>query len=373
MESRKYFWVFDRAVFEQITLPEFTLLEGVLIVTALAALGLYLLLIVYLDARERLRARRGKQKAWLERWLAHAQLPPDEMEALERLAGEPTPIALYELLSNAARFETRVHEELEAGRPVSERLVDKLRDMLRFHSHNLRVPIVSTRQFLPGDAVRITVWQGGLPHHFYGKVTGCALRGFSVTLRPEAAKTVMAEGAPVELVYLRGLGLEYPFPGLSARAARGPGRLRFQHALMHAQHGARQARLPVLMEVAFRRRALTDDAVSDLDPDAVAGKKERGLLLDLSTGGFALGHRHEFREGTYIEFTLPLKRGGRRLGLTGRVQECRPFSGNQWLSRCQLRGLSSLERNLLTQVLRTEQRRRSEALAPIRRRRAKAG
>ena len=379
MEKHRYFWVFDRTAFDQIALPEFTLLEGVLIVTSLILLGLYLLLIVFLDRRQRLRRLRGKQMAWLERWLAEAALTPGEGEQLDRLAGEATDSARYALLSDPVRFETRVHETLAAGpRAGGGNLAEKLREKLAFHSHNLRVPVVSTRQFLPGDSLRLTLWQGGLPNHFYGRVVETGQEKFAVEIRPEAVKLVAAEGTAAEMAYLRGLGLEYPFGDLAAQPGSRPERLVLRHGLTRIPRGARRARLPLLMEVSFRRanpsvQSEGEDKVADLDPEAAPARKERGLLLDVSSGGFAMGHRGEAAEGDYFEFSLPLRRGRRPLQLTGRVQQCRPFSGDQWLSRCALRGLTALERNRLTQILRLEQRNRLKTLAPIRRQRAKTG
>ncbi len=378
MGRERYFWFFDRTIFDQIELPEFSLLEGVLIGASMVFFALYLLLIVLLDGWQKLRARRGKQMAWLENWLKEAQLSPTETEALDRLAGEASATARYKLLSDPVRFETRVHEETVAGAPPSGNFVERLRESLRFDSHNLQVPVVSTRQFLPADAIRLTLWQGGLPHHFYGKVVECGQEAFAVEVRPEAVQLVTAAGAAVDLVYLRGLGLEYPFVALAARPGRRPDRLVLQHALTRVQHGPRRARLPLLIEVTFQTLSPggeTDngDAVADLDPETAPAPKEKGLLLDLSSGGFALGHPAEILPGHYVRFRLPLRGGRRALELTGRVQDCRPFSGNQWLSRCALRGLNALERNRLAQVLRLEQRNRLKSLAPIRRRRAKTG
>jgi hypothetical protein len=53
----------------------------------------------------------------------------------------------------------------------------------------------------------------------------------------------------------------------------------------------------------------------------------------------------------------------------GRVLDCRPFAGTRWLVRCEQRGLTSTQRNTLSQALRLEQQRRLKAMQAERRKR----
>ncbi|MCZ6627610.1 MAG: PilZ domain-containing protein [SAR324 cluster bacterium] len=370
MSERRYFWVFDRTVFDQIKPPEFTLLEGVLIVLGLSALALYLLLVVYLDAKTKLHAKRAKQLAWLKRWLEHASLSQSELTTLDRLAGDETPQARHDLLANPVRFETRIHEELQEGRALSQSFAGKMRGKLGYTSENLRIPVVSTRQLQPADPIRLVLWKGGLPQHYYGQVLESGLSTFKIKVGPEAVKQLAAESAFVELFYIRGLGLEYQFSCRPKGTGAALDELVLHHALVQEGHGPRGVRLPVLVEVMFHARSLGQDAVYDLDPDTPPAFQEKGLLLDLSNGGFCMSHNQEIPQGHYIEFKLSLKKRRQVLQLTGRVQECRPFSGGQWLSRCELRGLDTAGRNFLRQVVRLEQQNRLKSHAPVRRRTA---
>ena len=373
MAEKRYYWVFDRNLFDQIKLPEFTLLEGALIVASLVALGLYVMVIVYLDAVGKRRVKRRKQLAWLGRWLEHARLNEQEEANLDLLVGSKAPIDRYQLLSSPIRFEPRLHEALAGGNLIDPAFAEKIRDKLRFTSQNLRVPVVSTRQFVPGDPIRISFSRGGMPHHYYGKVIAAGLRTFAVTVHPEAVKNLTAEGGEADLFYIRGQGLEYPFAHVMSRPGTQPDQLVLRHTLARGGQSPRMARLPVMVEVVFRTRSFAMDKTGEVQPDGAPSAPRRGLLLDLSTGGFCMAHRDEIPVGGYIDFRLPLKKGKGKLALTGKVRHCRPFSSDEWLSRCELRGLDKDQRGLLGQVVRLEHHNRLKVLAPIRRRAAKAG
>ncbi|MEE8395617.1 MAG: PilZ domain-containing protein [bacterium] len=385
METKRYFWVFDRTGFDQIRLPEFTLLEGVLIVASLASLALYLALVVILDRRSRKKRKKEKQLAWLERWMENARLSEGELAQLDRLAGEGTPAARLRLLGDPVSFETRIHHAVKGGWRGG--LVAKLRAKLRYGSDNLRAAVISTRQLLPEDAVRVALWRGGLPHHYYGKVVNTGPRHFTVALHSEAVKGALSERVPLELFFLRGQGLEYRFSCLPTGPAPGGGGLVLEHALTQLDQLPRNARLPLLLRVVFREHAFgggdgtapaADASAPAASVPAPAGElpaapKEKGLVLDLSEGGFSIAHGRQIPPGNFIEFDLPLKKGRLHPRLVGKVLDCRPFSGGQWLSRCELRGVSGKERDLLHQVVRLEQKNRMKALAPIRRHAEKAG
>lgn len=373
MNDKRHFWVFERNPFDVIKLPEFTLLEGALIVGSLITLGLYLMLIVYLDAREKRKARRAKQMAWLERWLEHLSLSSHELGFLDNLAGKSTPAARYDLLSSPTRLEFRLQEALSEGREIDPSFAEKLRVMLGYTSQNLRVPVVSTRQLVIGDPVRISFSAGGMPHHFYGRVTASGALTFAVEAHKDAAKSVAQAGGEADLFYIRALGLEYPFAHITVRPGSQPDQLVLRHMLARPQHAPRAARLPLMLEVGFRTRSLDANPADELDPDKAPSPTRKGLLLDISTGGFCLGHEGGLEVGQYVEFRLPLKRRRKPLTLTGRVKSARPFTGDQWLTRCELRGLDSSQRKLLGQILRGGLAKRLQTLAPIRGSAAKAG
>ena len=373
MEERRYFWVFERNPLDYLRLPEFTLLEGVLIVGSLVGLALYVMLIVYLDGLEKGKARRAKQMAWLERWLKHLQLNPQEEAALDLLAGGGAPKARYELLSSPIRLETRVHEAISAGQPIPPAFAENLRDKLGYTSQNLRVPVVSTRQLVTGDPVRISFSSGGMPHHYYGKVAAQGSLNFAVDVHADAVKSLAEAGGEADLFYIRALGLEYPFVHAAARPGKNPEQLVLRHMLAREHQAPRAARLPVMQEVAFRPHDIKSSPVDDLDPDKVRPAEGKGLLLDISTGGFCLGHVGELEVGLYIELRLPLKQGRQALTLIGRIKASRPFTRDQWLTRCEIRGMDAVQRKLLAQILRRGQNNRLRMLMPIRGNAAKAG
>lgn len=371
MEERRYFWHWEINPFDVINLPEFTLLEGVLIVSFLAVLGLYLMLIVLLESREKRKAKRVKQLAWLSRWLEHLKLDPGEEAELHRLAGSPEPLALQELLSSPAKLEFRLHEALSTNQSVSHRFAEKLRDKLGYTSRNLRIPVVSTRQLVAGDPVRISFATGGTPHHYYGKVLASGNATFAVEIHPDAVKILAEAGSEADIFYIRALGLEYPFTHVAARAGKNPDQMVLKHTL--ARTGPRAARLPLMLELRFRQTAVDASPVDDLDPDKAGSAERNGQLLDISTGGFCLGHKGELIPGDYIEIRLPLKRRGRELILTGRVVASRPFTSDQWLSRCELRGMDSAKRKLLGNLLKSGQASRLRMPGLMRGNKAKAG
>lgn len=368
MENERYIWVFDRALLEHFRLPDFTLLEGVLIILGLASLAAYLFLIVVLDRRARRKAREARQLDWVERWLENAQLTAGQMETLEWLAGDSGLRALHNLLGDPVRFERRIHEEVAAGHAAALLFTLTVRDKLRYGSDNLRVPLVSTRQLVPGDAIRLSLWSAGLPVHFYGRVIRNGMRDFTIEIRNQAVKSALADGGNADLFLLRGHGLEYWFSCGMAGQGSEPDQLMLTHSLAKNATTPRSARLPLISEITFRERSITRNVADELDPDMPASTPQKGLLLDLSEGGFSMAHDSRIQTGHYVEFTLPLRKGRRKPMLVGRVLECRAFSGNQWLSRCELRGLRTSIRNLLHQVVRLEQHNRMKARAHVKRR-----
>ena len=370
MESKQYFWVFDRTIFDQIRLPEFTLLQGVLIVLGLSALALYFALIVFIDLRTRLKERRIRGQAKLKGWLERAELSPEELEGLYRLAGEATSSAHYDLLSSPERFERRVHEEIVAGRGSGLQFTEKLRAGVGYHSGNLLIPVISTRQFRPEDSIRLNLHREGTPMQFYGTVREVGLTQFTVQVRKEAVKFAQETRNNVELFLLRGLGTECRFSCRPLHTA-GRGLLVLAHALMSHRESPRSARLPLTLKVTFREKGSPGDTVAELDPETAPSEPQPGWLQDLSEGGFSITHAQKIREGRYIEFVLSLRRKGRELALTGRVLQCRSLSDGEWLSRCELRGQSPAERDLLQQVVGLAQSNRLRGMAFVGRRKAK--
>jgi hypothetical protein len=311
--------------------------------------------------------------AWLERWLEHLELEPREESELHQLAGSPDPLALHGLLSSPAQLEVRLHEALSNKQSVSHHFTEKLRDKLGYTSRNLRIPVVSTRQLIAGDPVRISFSTGGIPHHYYGRVVASGNATFAVEIHPDALKILAEAGGEADVFYIRALGLEYPFTHVAARAGKKPDQMVLKHTLARTGQGPRAARLPLMLEVRFRQTAIDASPVDDLDPDKAGSAERNGQLLDISTGGFCLGHKGELIQGDYIEFRLPLKRRGRELILTGRVVASRPFTSDQWLSRCELRGMDSARRRLLGHLLRSGQANRLRVPGLMRGNKAKAG
>ncbi|MBI3993248.1 MAG: PilZ domain-containing protein [Candidatus Lambdaproteobacteria bacterium] len=367
MDQQRYFWVFDRTIFDQIRLPEVTWTEGALIAAALCGFAGYLFFIRYLDHRVQQRMRRERHAAHLERLLEKAALEQHEMDTLADLAGGRDFDHLYPFMTRPERFEAAVHDAIRRGHGGRLGFIDVLRGRLGFHSDNLRAPVVSTRQLEPGDSMRITIWEGGLPHHFYGTIRDVGLHTFTVTLREDALKAILRAPGDCELYHVRGLDVEYRFPCRFIRENPSAGALRIYHALVQEAHGARRTRLPLLRDIDYQLVQPHMDMVSDLDPELAPSPAMPALLFDLSEGGFAIVTDNPVPEGRLVRINLPLKKGRGRLTLSGRIKESRAFSGNQWFTRCETRGLSSSQRNYLQQILRMEHQRRQKTMAPVRR------
>ena len=372
METDRYRWVLDWELFRQIRLPDLSWLEIVMIAVGLGTLLLYLLTVIHLDLRSRRRKRRGKQLAQLQAWLEAARLAPAELETLDGLAGGSRPWERYQFLSDPVQFETRVHQAFAEGMGPELGFVSRLREELRYTTGNLRAAIVSTRQLRPGDSVRLSAWEAGLPQHSYGRVASVERERFVLEIGERGARAALSGRGEADLFLLRGHGYEYRFPCRPARPPLEPPLLALRHALIDLEHGPRGMRLPLLLDVTYRERALLTDAVAELDPANAPSPPEKGVLFDLSEGGMALVVPRPVSPGRYVLVGLPVRRGRRTLRLTGRVLGLSDFGSGHWLVRCELRGLTGEERDYLRQVLRMEQRRRLHQMALVRRRARKA-
>lgn len=378
MPDDRHFWVLDSRVLEYVKFSEFHWWELLLIAAGLSLLLGYALLALFLDRRERARERRGRHRARLEAWLERCALDREELAALAGLAGSARSQALYRLLADPVRFETAVHEAAAAGEHLG--FLDRVREVLGYASGNLHVPIVSTRQLVPGDHFRFSVWEEGRPQHHFGVVTAVSPAGVAVELTAAGFRSVQSRGAETDLFYLRGNDVEYRFP-LAIRSADGERhRLLLAHQLVRGGQRPRGTRLPMMRAIAFRVRRPVGELEAEIagvvgeeaaPAPARQGEERRGALLEMSEGGLSLVTQEPVAEGTYLDYEMPLPRG-RLLPLVARVLDCRPFAGNRWLVRCELRGLSPTQRNTLSQALRLELQRRLRAMQDERRKRRRA-
>jgi hypothetical protein len=376
MNGEHHFWVIDPRVVEYVKFAKFHIWELWAIAIVLGALGSYALLALVLDRQARIRRRRQRQLARLETWLSAFQLEPDEEEALWSLSGDGRPHSLYAVLSDPGRFERAVHEALSGGEPMP--FLERVRDELGYRSDNLSAPVVSTRQLMPGDHLRFTVWEEGRPQHHYGFITAVSPGGVAVELTEAGFRDVTTTKGMVELFYLRSNDLEVRLPFVLRSTDAERHRLLLAHQLVRGGQRPRSTRLPMLRAITFRLHAA--QAAPPLhapgeQPEpgqplagAVPGQELRAALLEMSEGGFSMVTLQPIAEGAYVEYALPLPRS-RVLPLVARVLDCRPFAGNRWLVRCELRGLLPSQRNLLSQVLRLEQRQRLRAIQAERRKR----
>lgn len=365
-----YWYIFDRTIYDQIELPAFEWWETFLLIGVVALGALYLFVVWYLDRRNRRRARFARTLEWLEPRLQAAGLDPEEWAALHRLAGTGRESRLYAFLADPVAFETRVHEALRHGRPLP--FAGRLREALGYHSDNLLVPMVSTRQMRPGDGVRITE-AGAMPRHHYGRVESVDAATFTVALGGEAGlDPARLASRALSLHYVRGQDLEYPLPLHPAAPLRDPRRLELRHALLPRGAAPRQTRLPLMAEVRFSERVLHPARPADaLEPGRAGGGEETGVLHDLHDSGFSLVTRREVAAGRMLEFVLPLRRSKRRLTLMGRVTRSRPLGADRsgahhWMVHATLRGLDRQRRQALHQIVMQEQQRRFRRLAHIR-------
>ena len=388
MPDDRYFWVLDPRVLKYVRFAEFHWWQVLLILGVLGALASYALLAYVLDRRARARRRRIKQRARLDTWLAAWQLAPEEEDVLWELAATRDPLELYRLLADPVAFEAALHERLQGGERLA--FIDEVRRALGYQSDNLATPIVSTRQLLPGDHFRFATWEAGRPLPHYGIVTAVSAAGVAVELNEAGFKAVTGTGGETDLFYLRGNDVEVRFPLVMRSMDAERHRLLLAHQLVRGGQRPRSIRLPMLRPVTFRlhtqlsaptaaqaaaRPAPAREADDQAQPDAAVagapGREMRGALLEMSEGGFSMVVLEAIAEGAYLEYPMPLPRG-RTLPIMGRVLDCRPFTGNRWLVRCELRGLLPSQRNLLSQVLRLDQARRLKAMQDERRKRRRA-
>jgi hypothetical protein len=378
MPQDRHIWVLDPRVLDYVKFSQFQWWELLAIAAVLAALFSYALLAVFLDRRARARNRRLKRLARLETWLEAWQLAPEEEQALWELAGDRNPLALYTLLADPGTFERAVHQALAGG----ERLpfTERVREALGYHSDNLGIPIVSTRQLRAGDHFRFAVWEEGRPQHHYGVVTAVSPAGVAVELTDAGCKAVVGTRGESELFFLRGNDVEVRFPLTVRSMDRERNRLLLSHQLVRGGQRARSTRLPMLRPIAFRLHAQLSGPTAEAQrgPQAggdelvggLPGREMRGALLEMSEGGFSMVILEPVAEGAYVEYAMPMPRG-RTLPIMGRVLDCRPFAGSRWLVRCELRGLLPTQRSALSQMLRLEQQRRIKAMQAERRKRRK--
>jgi hypothetical protein len=348
MPESRHFWVLDDSVLQYVRFARFDWWQIVLIAGGLFALFAYVVLAVVLDRRSRARSRRIRHLTQLETWLEAAGLGDAEREALGALAGDDRPETLYRLLSDPVRFETQVHLALERGEALS--FAGRLREVLGYHSGNGRVPVVSTRQLVPGDHFRFVVWEVGHPRHQYGVVVAVQPGGLLVELTEEGYQVVRARLEDCELFYLHEDDRETRFPMAVRSLDEAHHRLLLAHRLREKAQRPRGTRLPIVRPVTFHLRPTPE-------PAGEPGSGERGVLLELSEGGFSLVLQQQLAEGSYVEFLLPRPRRD-PMTILGRVLNCRPFTANRWLVRCEMRGLTSDARGLLGQLLRLELHRR---------------
>ena len=372
MNEQRFFWTFDRTIWDQIRLPGFEWWETSLLAAVVLALGLYLAVVVFLDRRFLLRMRFNRQAALLRPRLEAAELGEEEMEALHRLAGSSSEHRLLRFLGDPVAFETRVHEAMAAGEGAQLAFIPDLREALKYTSDNFLVPMVSTRQMRTGDGIRLSSKGQGLARHHYGKVQAVEQWGFRVQLGEPGMEPEAGGAQKLELFYVRGRDLEHRFPALLAGPSRDPRQIAFRHTLVGEGVRPRQSRLPLLIDVAFRERPVLHQRAADaLDPEMAPLPFEKGILHDLNDGGFSIVLRREVQVHRYLEFILPSKRGKSTLRLMGRVTACRPIPGDFWMAHANLRGMERDKRHLLHQIVMHEQSRRFKTLARIQPRRGK--
>ena len=386
MKERIQFWTFDPSVLQHVRFDEFSWLEVVLIVVGLSALGLYFLFAIVLDQYARHRAKLRAQEARLMGWLKDMALPPESLTALKALAGGPQWHALFKLLSDPYRLETRLHQALEGqlrgtlpqgiSAAVLNNAVSRVRQVLRYYSSNTRFPLVSTRQFLSGDTLHLLLSPSAVPEHrkgntekegsCYAWVAEQASNGLILQFPPEDFQAIYAHKGKVSFTFLRDLELEYAFPWRPIGADQVRHRYLVAHGLTLGLSKPRQIRLPFGQPILFQARIPHNAEVLNGDkprPHAVsadtakAGPQREGTLLDLSEGGFAIVSTHREAEGALIGFPLTL--GGKHtVQISGRVLTCLPFREGQALMRCETRGLTPAQANQLGLLLRQELARR---------------
>lgn len=371
MQEQRFFWYLDPTVLRQVRIPEFGWFEFGLLVVAFAGLAAYLIAARYLDRSITWRAKRGTKEAELRRKLEPAALDAEDWNGLHALARTRRDSKLFDFLAEPVGFELRVHEAQESGEADGFRFLPKVREHLGYRSDNFLVPLVSTRQLLPGDSVRVSPRDPARPSHHYGEVESVDSGSFTVRLGGTGLDPAESRQSNLDLFVMRGEDLEHRFDFIPAGGARTPARVVLRHVLADLDMRPRQIRLPLLLEVAYEERAAHRRDIDALDPDLAPGPPGKAVLYDLSDGGFALVTAQPHAEGKFLRLNVPLRRAGRYLDLQGRVAACRPLRGGHYMVHATLRGLSQEQRHTLNQVVHHEQTRRQKTLARIQPRKAR--
>jgi len=373
MNEQRVIWILDPTVLKQIRIPEFGWIElGLFLCTVLFFVA-YLFVVHVLDRRFAGFTRRRRKEEDLWRRLEPAGLDAPQWEALRALAGTRREGKLLEFLADPVRFESRVQRAHEAGEARELGFVPKLRGHLGYQSDNYLVPLISTRQLLPGDSVRLSPRHPDRLSHHYGTVDAVDGSTFTIRLGGAGLDPADLRAADMDLFVMRGQDLEHRFPFLPAGPPGHPARITLRHALARLDRTPRQIRLPLLIEVRYEERTPHGRAADPLDPEMAPGEPGRGVLYDLSDGGFALVTARAHAPGKLLRLTIPLRRPGKTLPLQGRVANCRPLPHGRFMVHATLRGLDRQQRHFLHQVVIHEQNRRQKTLARIKPRRAKAG
>jgi hypothetical protein len=373
MSERRYFWILDPAGLDQIKIPLFGWVQAALVLGAFLFLGGYLVAVWYLDRTIAFKSKSDQKSADVRRRLAPAGLDDAAMSALYRVAHAHSEAKLYRVLGEPVGFETRVHEALESGESQGLECIPRVREHLGYTADNYLVPLVSTRQLTVGIGVRLSPRGTGPSGHHYGSVDAVGDGGFTIRLGQDGLNPSESAASDMDLVILRGQDLEHRFPFVPDGPIRNPTRVRLRHVLAEGRQRPRQIRLPVLLDVNFDVRVPHGSGVDDLDPDLAPSEIERGVLYDLSDGGFALISQRDQPPGRYLRVSVPLRRGGRHIELMGRIAASRAIGPSQFMVHAVLRGLDPKQRQLLHQVVMHEQSRRLKTLARIRPRKEQAG
>jgi len=363
MGEREGFLFLDGQVFEFLKFRQFEWVEVLLVILAISALAGYFFMAHYLHRRTMARQLWRKQQERLHRWLADWRLGDTELERLRQLAGGDSDEALYRLLGDPFRFERAIDEAARAGR--YPHFTERIRMALRYHSHNLRIPVVSTRQILTGDYFRIELSTGGRGENVYGQLKATTPHGFMVELTPQDLASLGKESSP-GMFYLRGHDVEHRIPCRITARDPATGLLTVAHALVETQHGPRKARLPIIRPFNFS----VEPAVEGGEGGYASMVSMRGVLMELSEGGFSCLQKNEVAPGSLVHIRLK-RPNGEALPVTGRVLATQVHSAGRWLLRCEIRGLAPRQRNALSHLLWSEQSRRMQRLKQGQGKRAK--
>jgi hypothetical protein len=314
-----------------------------------AAFGLAVLLAILGQRWWAIRARGRAAKMAFARLLAERRLSAAEGRLLERLGKlasvAPVLVATHldvferatgrELATHTPTTASGTHEVTSAASDDVFAHVHRLRRALGFHVVPEHLPMLTTRELVPGTPVEVT--------GFLGEVIEVNEAWFAVIAAPDTTFVTGAPDKPTRLTFTRDARYAARCFPLSAEPARAPRKLVLRHDEHPERHQLRAAvRVNAPGTVRLSRRpgeAATGNGAGPEQADAYAAS---GSLVDISIGGLAVAWPGPLSVGASPHVTVEWNAEVYQ-DLPAVILRCDARPGGRFLVRLEFRGLPAAE------------------------------